>query len=386
MKQLVYCLLVLLAAGCKERYESPVHSPETGYLVIDGVVNSGPDSTLLTLSRTTKFDNKNLVYETGAQVRLEDANNTLYPLVEKEPGRYRAGNLHLNAAQKYRLRITVTAGKVYLSDYATVNNNPPVDSITWKVENNGVQLYINTHDPLNNTHYYQWYYDEAWEFHSNYLSYLQYYVVHDRVKGDVYHVGYRDSTGFSYNPDIITCWQFNAPTSLFLSSTAKLSEDKIMLPLTYIPPGSIKLGVLYSMHLKQYSWTKDGYAFLEKMKKNTESSGTVFDPQPSELKGNIQCVTDPNEQVIGYFNICPVQEKRIFISKSELPFWKYKSGCYDVIIENVSDSIKLKGLIFMPTEVDHTGPGGGIATFQAAPEYCVDCTLSGSNRKPAYWP
>jgi Domain of unknown function (DUF4249) len=386
MKKLFYCVLILLAAGCKERYDSPVHSPVTGYLVIDGVINSGPGTASLTLSRTTKFNNRDIVYETGAAVTIQGQDSSTRTLGEQGPGVYTGDNLIFDNNVKYRLRITVSGGEEYISDFVAVKNDPPIDSVSWKLENGGVQLYINTHDPLNNTRYYQWVYDETWEFHSAFLSYLKYKITPNSIKGDQYSVVYRDSTTFSYDPDIVTCWQFNTPTDLFLGSTAKLSQDIVQLPLAFIPQASIKLGVLYSLHVKQYSWPEAGYEFLENMKKNTESTGTIFDPQPSELKGNIRSVTNANEPVIGYFNICPVQEKRIFINNSDVPGWGYKSDCIASIIENNNDSIVKKALGLYPAGVDTQGPFGGILTFTASAPECVDCTLSGTNRKPAYWP
>ncbi|MEO5681536.1 MAG: DUF4249 domain-containing protein [Chitinophagaceae bacterium] len=385
MKPILYCLMVLLITGCKEKYESPVVSPVTGYLVVDGVINSGPGTASLTLSRTTKFDNRNIVYEKGAGVTVQGEDSSVYALLEKGQGIYSADNLNLKNTLKYRLRINASNGKRYLSDFVVVKNNPPIDSISWKIENNGVQLYVNTHDARNNARYYQWYYDEAWQIQSSYYSTLKYKITHSQ-SGDNYTVVYRDSTTFSYDPTIVNCWQFNAPLNLFLGSTAKLSQDIIYLPVNYIPPASIKLGVMYSIRLKQYTWTKEGYEFLEKMKRNTESTGSVFDPQPSELKGNISCISDASETVIGFFNISPVQEKRIFIRRSDVPSWQYAAGCFDVEIENVSDSIAHKALGLLPTVVEKQSPFGGIVTFKAAPPDCVDCTLRGSNKKPSYWP
>jgi Domain of unknown function (DUF4249) len=386
MKKIFYCLMVLLVAGCKQRYDSPVHSPVTGYLVVDGVINSGIGATTLTLTRTTNFNNKNIVYEKGALVSLQGEDSSVYTLTEKIQGQYSIDSLKLNNNIKYRLRINTTGNKQYISDFTAVRYNPAIDSISWKVENNGVQLYINTHDPANNTHYYQWYYDEAWEFHSSFFSFLKYYIKPSPAKGDIYSVGYTDSSTYSYNHNIVTCWQFNNPAALFLGSTAKLTKDIVYLPVAFIPYGSIKLGVLYSMHMKQYSWTADGYAFLERMKKNTESTGSVFDAQPSELSGNIHCVTDATEPVIGYFSICPVWEKRIFIKNADIPGWFYNPGCVEVVIENKSDSIIKKGLGLLPTVIQDQDFFGGITTYRAAPPECVDCTLSGTNKKPAYWP
>jgi hypothetical protein len=384
----MYCLLVLLAMGCRERYDSPVHSPETGYLVVDGVINSGPGAASLTLSRTTKFDNKNIVYETGAVVNVQGQDSSVYPLTDRGSGQYSIDNINLNTAIKYRLRITASDGKQYASDFAAVKNNPPIDSISWIQSAEGAQLYINTHDPQNNTHYYQWVYDETWQIHSSYLSFIKYKTVSTPLPGNPYAysytVVYRDSTTFSFDPDIIDCWQFNTPSSIFIGSTVALSEDRVYLPITLIPAASVKLGVLYSIHVKQYTWTQDGYQFLVNMKKNTESTGSIFDAQPSELKGNIHNVADATEPVIGYFNICPAQEKRIFIQNSQLPHWDYDPGCTEILVSSNSDSIA-KALSLLPTTVVDQIPGG-IVLFKAATPTCVDCTLSGTNKKPAYWP
>ena len=383
MKFFLYIMVVLLVTGCKEKYDPPVQSPVTGYLVVDGVINSGPGAAAITLSRTTKFENKNMEYEKGALVKLEGEDNSMYTLVEKPQGQYSIDNISLDAGKKYRLRITVTGSKVYLSDFTTVKNNPPIDSISWKRQDDGVQLYVNTHDPLNNTRYYQWTYDETWQIQSDFVSTLKYKITSLPGEGQQYSVVYRDSSTFSFDSTIINCWQFNSPTNLSLGSTAKESQDIVYLPIAFVPKASIKLGVLYSLHIKQTTWSKEGYEFLERMKKNTEFTGTIFDPQPSELNGNIHCVTDAGEPVIGYFNICPLQEKRIFIQSSEVPSWGYNSGCYYVLLKNISDSIKANGgWSLLPTVVS----SGNISTFLAALPECVDCTLRGTNKKPAYWP
>ncbi|HEX8377054.1 MAG TPA: DUF4249 family protein [Pedobacter sp.] len=67
------------------------------------------------------------------------------------------------------------------------------------------------------------------------------------------------------------------------------------------------------MKVKQYGITKEGFNFLAKMKENTEQVGGIFDPQPTELKGNIFCMTNPCEKVIGFMHAGRISEKRIFI-------------------------------------------------------------------------
>ena len=380
-----YCFIVLLFAGCKQVYDSPVHSPVTGYLVIDGVLNGGKGPATITVTRSTKLDTTAIVYEKGASVQIEGENGSLYFLAEQAPGYYGANDLNLDSAKRYRLRITARTGKIYLSDFAGVNSSPAIDSISWKRDNgDGLQLYINTHDPKNNTHYYQWKYDETWQIRSAYLSYLKYFV-DTRTNPNKFSVGYRDSSTFAFDASIFNCWQYNSSSNLLIGSTAQLSADLVNLPLTFIPHEDIRLGVLYSIDVRQYTWTKDGYEFLQRMKKNTESTGSIFDAQPSSLGGNIHCVSDSSETVIGYFNISAAQEKRIFIRNDEVPLWGYSPGCFEIVIANNSDSILKYGVGLYPTTPVMSTPFG-ISTFGAAPPICVDCTLRGNNNKPSYWP
>ncbi|MEO6720834.1 MAG: DUF4249 domain-containing protein [Ferruginibacter sp.] len=379
MNKLIIVALILFAAGCKEKYDSPAPPVVFGYLVIEGVVNDGVGLTNIRLSRTTGLNNSAVLKEAGANVKIEGSNNISLPLVESSPGSYTIDNLHLDPAIKYRLSVK-TNSEEYLSDFVSIRPNPPIDSVNWKRENDGVHIFINTHNPQNTSLYYQWEYDETWEFHSAYDAILKY--IKDPGTNAAIGVTNREVT----DPQIHKCWQFNSSSTILLGSSAKLSQDIIHLPLITIPQGSWKLSVLYSVFVKQYAWSKEGYEFLERMKKNTEAVGSVFDPQPSELNGNIHCVTDPSQPVIGFFNICTIRDQRIWIYNSELPGWNPNPGCQFTLIENNKDSIEAKGVGKLPVIPETYSPFGKIATFQASRTECVDCTLKGTNIKPIYWP
>ena len=105
----------------------------------------------------------------------------------------------------------------------------------------------------------------------------------------------------------------------------KLENDVIYLnPIAFIPGDSEKLMTKYSVMVKQYALTKEAFDFWQTLKKNTESLGSIFDAQPSQLTGNIKNVNNPEEPVLGYISAGTVQQKRIFIAKAELPNWKTK--------------------------------------------------------------
>jgi Domain of unknown function (DUF4249) len=386
---IILCLIVAAASACKEKYEAPIPSRKTGFLVIEGVVNTGNDTvnipTQIRLSRTTPLDNRSLSPEIRAKVYVEDEASLKIQLLESTAGVYEANNMHLNETKKYRLHIITSDNKEYASDFVDVVQNPRIDSVTHKQGRTGLDLFVNANNPQNNTRFYQWNYVETWEFHSRYQTSLKYVITQGR-SGDNYTVGYRDSVSFSYDPRLFICYKSSASSQIILGSTEKLANDVVYQPLLTIPQDDEKLSVKYSLLLFQYGWSKAGYQFLDKMRKNTETTGSIFDAQPSELLGNFHGVTDKSETVIGFFNVCPVRSTRIFLNNFDFPNWQYRTDCVQYEIENNSDSIKQKGIGLFPTTPATYTPRGAILTFYAADQNCVDCTLRGTNIKPSFWP
>ena len=379
----IFFLSLVITIGCREIYNAPISSPDTGYLVVEGFINS-TGLTTIKLSRTTKLsDGDTIVFEYGATVTIEGDNNDISLLMEKENGTYVSDELNLIPSEKYMLHIKTSDGKEYISDPTPYRLTPAIDSITWKREN-GLQIYVNTHDAQNNTWYYKWEYEETWEYHSAYPTSLKYRYEYpspapvEAVWRNALHIP--DSSLFR-------CWKSEISTNILIGSSEKLSSDVIYFPLYTIPPASEQLSVLYSVNLKQFAISRENYYFLQKMKKNTEQLGSIFDAQPTELKGNIHCTTDSNEIVIGYIDVSQEQSKRIFISNAEVPDWNYNPGCKERIIENIPDSIFRKWQGLFPTTPVGVSVMGGIETFGITEERCIDCTLGGrTNVKPNFWP
>lgn len=370
-----------MAIGCKEKYELPFSSPDTGYLVVEGIICNALLTTNIALSRTNKLSASSKQPESGAKVQVEGNDNSIFSLLETGVGGYTA-NLNLSNNKKYRLRIKTASGKEYLSDFVEVKITPPIDSISWERESNGVQLYINTYDKQNNTRYYQWDYEETWEFHSAYKPVLTYVKTLSGVNG----IGFKDTITRMYDTSIYKCWRSASSNLLTIGTSAKLSKDIIFKPLLFIPSKDRKLSVLYSINLRQYALTKAGYEFLEKMKKNTEGTGSIFDPQPSQLQGNIYCLTDSKEPVIGFISISTLEQKRLFINKSEVPFWGYESNCEEKSILNDPDSIQVAMSSGKIPTVILKSAGPIITRFGTSTAACIDCRLSGTNVKPLFWP
>ena len=385
IQRLFYCgLYMLFSAACKEAYQAPVKNADLNYLVIEGYINSNGGVTKIMLSRTARLTQTTITREKNAQLTIESDANESFPMSEAGDGTYLSQSLTLANTAKYRLRIKTKDGKEYLSDFTAVKSTPPIDSINWVRQADGVQLHINTHDPQNNTKYYYWNYEETWEFHSTYTNSLVYVVnpdTHEQIA-----VTYKYPDSHDIDTTIYKCWKTVNSTDILIGSSEKLSEDKIFLPLLFIPQGSEKISVLYSVRLNQIAVSKEAYQFLQKMKKNTEQLGSIFDAQPTELKGNIHCISNPDELVIGFVEVSQQQDKRIFISNRELPRWDYNSGCDKIDITNNKDSIAKYAGGRLPSVPSETRGSDIIVSFFASAAECIDCTVKGTNVKPDFWP
>jgi hypothetical protein len=382
MENLKKILLVLfLGSGmnCRQIYTPPNIGGNNNYLVVDGILIDGQDSTIINLSRSENINDSTTFTanpETGAAVSVVGANGENFPLTENSPGRYVSPSLSLNTGEQYRLKILTSNGSQYQSDTVTVHLSPPIDSVNWQFQSDGVHIYVNTHDPLNNTRYYRWQYEETWEYHAAYQSELIY------QNGNIIQ---RDSSQMVY-----ACWHNDASTNLLLGTSSNLSSDLIYRqPLIIIPKGSQQIGVEYSMLVKQYALNAAAYNFWLLLQQNTEQLGTLFDAQPSQLTGNIHSLTNPNEPVLGYISASTEQEQRIYINTYQILTWNYPPpslSCPQILVPPEPDSIAFYlGSGYIPIAYDYTG--AGFAGYFAALAPCVDCTLQGGTLiKPPNWP
>ena len=369
--------------GCKKLYNPKLVTNSNSYLVVEGFINTGNDSTIVKLSRTVQVSSsKSSTPEPDAVVSIDGDNNTSFPLTGQGGGEYAAPALGLDTTHRYRLHIHTTDGNEYVSDYSQPKYTPPIDSVGYTVQGNGIQLYVNAHDPKNNTRYYRWDYDETWQFHAEHFST---YITNGTD------IVARAPSQFTYE-----CFHSDTSSSITLASSAKLAQDVIyQSPLIFIPSTSEKIEVKYSILVKQYALTSEAFNYWENLEKNSQNLGTIFDPQPSELTGNIHCVTNPAIPVIGYLSVGNVQEKRIFINNRQLPqTWQptYPYACHlDTLLycapPNCYNQVA-NSLIPLPPQAIPVIPvlaGGQIIGYFGSSYECTDCTIRGTKTQPAFW-
>ncbi len=362
---LLFTCTIFLGISCVDPYEPPVLAQANNYLVIEGVLRNG-EPTTIRLTRTARLaDTAQIIVEPAAVVKVESESGSVFPFQEGEAGTYVSAPIDLNPEDRYRLHIRTSENKEYLSAYVDVKEAPPIDSLSWTIDESGVQLYVNTHDPQHNTRYYRWEYEETWEYQTPYQSLLMY------VDGEIV-------DRIPPTPNI--CWQQSSSRSLLLGSSAKLSSDIIyMQQLASVPRMSWKLDTKYSILVKQYALSKEAFEYFQQMKKNSEQMGSFFDPQPMELASNYYAV-NADEPVIGYFSAGRVQEKRIFIKNSEVQPWGTSLFCE--LIPVTLDSLDF---YFAESLVPiYAVPPLGIV-YGSADLNCFNCAVRAEPVQPDFW-
>ena len=368
-------LVVLLLSGCVDRFEPGVIRSPSNYLVVDGFINLR-GRTVIRLTRTLPLaDTASPPVETRSSVVIRDEAGGSFSLVERRPGEYVSDSLVLPAGRRYQLYLRTSTGREYASELVESRLTPAIDSVTWRLEGPNLRLAVNAHDATSSTRYYRWSFAETWEYRSGYHSYIEY------VNG-----------AMQPRPeDIYVCWRTENPTAIKLSSTQRLSEDVVSdYPLQQFPANSVRLARRYSILVRQYAQTAEEYAYWEQLQKNTESLGGLFDPTPSQLTGNVRCLSEADEPVMGYVGAVAPAEKRIFISQTDLPptrFDSYYAACTEpdtLLLAEVPNFVNSPNLL--PVYPLYYPMSSIIFGYAIAPRECVDCRIWGANRKPDFWP
>ena len=370
-------LFMALFSSCVDPFEPEVINSPDSLLVVNGFINSKGTTTITLLRTQNLTDLTAPTPEENAQIFLEEENGSRTPLMATGNGNYTVYSNDLNPDKRYRIHLYTAANKEYASEYVNVSQTPAIDAITWKTQGNELQIYANTHNAEDQTRYYRWQYEETWEFTSAYQTSLV----------------YKNNEVTLRNDDIYHCWKTEPSTQIILGNTLRLSQNIVSeQPITAVPASSPKLGRKYSILLKQFAQTPAEYQYWEALKKNTESIGTLFDPLPTQLTGNIKCITNANEPVIGYIGAYSVEEKRIFISKKELPEnWKTITGyehctpldTVDNNPEDVAAQFGSEGSIPVSELLSQRGPG--VIGYLYSTKACIDCRVRGTNIRPAFW-
>ncbi len=312
LKSLFFFLFLALASNhCKEPYQLDT-SGQNGLLVVDGSIGDLKGPYVLTLGFT---NNRNLptllpTPVLGATVSLTDDQGTSEYYIEVGNGTYQLNGTILqgNPGRSYNLYITLADGKNYYSNTELMPSvSKPIDSAhfnvsTIKVITNAVPIenwYVNV--LLNTT------------FQENNIGYFRWSVA------EVYFVATTCPPGAISCPQ--NCYVYS-PYSFYnlnVIDRADYSGNSIQnIQL-------INRGVDYSFdtrhyfNITQFGMNSSAFNYWKAVQQLTTNVGTIFQSPPYTIRGNMHCVQNPNEIVLGYFEASTQKLTRKYIDRGSIP-------------------------------------------------------------------
>lgn len=162
-----------------------------------------------------------------------------------------------------------------------------------------------------------------------------------------------------------------------------LTQNRISrFPLKFISNETDRLAVRYTILVNQYSLSESEYTYWEKLQSISEEVGSLYDITPSSIPGNIFCIEDPAEQVLGFFSVSGKTSKRIYIDDNFLGLVNYYKECPADTIYGTGNIPGLNSYVWVIEDQSYAMPPYRVITEM---KFCADCTVKGTTTRPAFW-
>lgn len=372
-----YKILILISIlffnSCIEEFKPALDKQEINKYVINGKITNQEGYHVVYISKSSEIDNPQKNPVSNCDVKIKDDQGNIFQLSEYEKGEYKAfiEKSYLKTGNAIKIEIITPEGDLIQSEYDTLTNCPEISDFYYSIEERltsdpendlpTIQFYIDYNGSNSNARFIKWNLEETWEYHSEYpLKWYYDGIIHMLEEPD-------------YSKQI--CWTHRFIPENFILSTENITENiYFKFPLHSIPNTSNKLAIGYSLLIKQYALSKSAYIYYEKLNSNIINDGGLYESQPQQIKGNLLNVTNPDETVLGYFEVSGIQTKRIYFE----PIIDFPLNMTDICEPTPVYIAFLKGAycyIWISDDVYFLD------------DHCVDCTvLGGTTEKPEYWP
>jgi hypothetical protein len=306
---LYYMLLLLSLVSCESIYIAELDKVDE-VMVADARLVYGRQN-LIYLYKSKGFNEQDIFEPVNAIVQLQDDKGETLNTIQDKPGTYLL-NASLDPERTYRLHI-IASGDTYVSAFEPVPAEPRIDSAyieyfeKWIhpggetdagsfIKRSGQQLYVDIHD------------DKASYYRFTSRLVLQYTFPFDTVMGTPVRL-------------LKYCWKSYYPHELFnLAAPSEYTSgtDITKFPAEffgyydgYVDQNERGEGWIYIMH--QYRITESSYRYYNDLNSQLGPKGKIFDPLYVQARNNLTCISDPEKNILGNFEISRHREHRYLV-------------------------------------------------------------------------
>jgi hypothetical protein len=311
---------VLILPSCIRNVSPPIRKIAS-QLVVEGWITTDAPPYTIKLSYSGQFSNAYLVpenlYISDARVVLRDdrGDSSICPWISGGTYQSADSNFVGTVGRTYTLSITLSSGKNYVSKPEKISPVPAIDSLTVFYDSSYIidvrpsQFILSAHspDPAGVQNYYRWTADG--------------YVPRKSSGGPC---------SISSPPCGLTCTcfalceQFTSNDEINVLSDQFIDGKEIIQPVFYSP--IYWFGIHY-LEVRQYSLTKAAFTFWEAYLDQTNRTGSILDPLPAPLLGNVYNPVDSSDIALGLFSASATSSAKIIITPEFLQqYWLLDIG------------------------------------------------------------
>jgi hypothetical protein len=318
-----FIVLIILVSSCIDIFDPPIKANKV-FLVFEGGITNEPGPYKISIKHSHVYNSQQQYDpETNATCEIIDDSNASEGMSESSPGVYYTNDAAFTGqtGRTYYLHIITSDGREFRSKpekllpsklidtlYVQSKTNEYIqtnlsgDKLT--IEDQGFEIYLNVNGHSTQGTYYKF----------DGITTMQYSVL--------YMVG--------INPYLTYCWQSRRlNTDILVLETHSMQQDIYKgFAMSFITKDKSQYqfltnrygdGIPYAVSLmgwvnriRQYSISEDYYLYLERLRNQLSAQDRIFDPAIDQVTGNITCISNPAEVVLGYFSVSSVSARSIY--------------------------------------------------------------------------
>lgn len=417
-----YVLVALFMAlgSCVEPFVAETLTFEN-VLVIDARITDELKQHEVILRRTYPFENSDFEVESNATIQIRDDSGATYNFQETKAGNYQSTSAFAaRPDMSYTLSVTTAEGRSYISETVMTPERIAITELKAEIgfddeDNEGLSVQIKNESANAEPKYFRYEYEETYKIVAPFYNPFEF----DVIDSLFFQEEDNDPLDISIKPRVDAS-QFCYASAKSLDLILRDSEQNVgnaagKFEIRFLENNDFKIAHRYSILIKQYNLSADSYSYYSTLRDFTSDESVFTDIQPGLLEGNIKA-QDPEETVLGYFEIAAITNERLFFDyvdfypDRQLPpyiincelttapqliaFVPHVGPGFVVdesdVVSPLLDGIQAGLIAYHEVNEDYEPPMGdglveGLGPFFVKATGCIDCREFGSNVKPDFW-
>lgn len=381
--------------ACTEAYELKTENFES-LLVVEATITDELKPQEIKLSKTFRLESDEPIQVSNAQVMVETGSGMQYNFTQTEPGLYTSTNaFQAIANENYTLRVTLSDGSSYVSTPEVLPPPTELQNLTTSLQTingvQGIQVFANSSTIENGSNYFKYDFEETYKIVVAEYSPLELKIVNVDLANGLYY----ELELVPRLEDKSTCYTTKKSTDIIQTSLNDSQNTFVeQFPIRFIKSSDGIIRERYSILVTQYVQSAEAYNFYKILKELGTVENLFTDNQPGFIQGNISSTVNPQENVIGFFQVASVSSKRIYFNYGDFnlpkPSYLYECSFYENL--DYTDRTTLDGdrndyalLYSVLSSGTHKYYDGQNPIYTVVTVQCADCTSFSSTVIPEFW-